>query len=167
MEASFVRFVPINLNVHADICVQFRRDSYVCSFGSAERFDQENGADGAKYLEWLCDRLSELPGSCVHLWRNDKIIGQMEMRLRGNPPIGYINLFYLIPEVRGSRIGQQMQDYAKQFLTNKGATKVQLSVSPTNVRAIKYYLKHGWADLGPRPAHPEVHLMEIDYSGLG
>ena len=28
-------------------------------------------------------------------------------------------------------------------------------------RAIAYYRKHNWIDLGPRPSYPELHLMEI------
>lgn len=35
----------------------------------------------------------------------------------------------------------------------------QLSVSPTNARALAYYRKHHWRDLGLRPGRDDVHLM--------
>jgi len=38
----------------------------------------------------------------------------------------------------------------------------QLSVSPTNARALAFYRKHGWRDLGLRPGRDNVHLMECD-----
>ncbi len=38
--------------------------------------------------------------------------------------------------------------------------KSRLSVSPTNLQAIRFYEKMGWKDLGPRLDHPEVHWME-------
>lgn len=41
-----------------------------------------------------------------------------------------------------------------------GLKKARLSVSPTNERAIKFYEKMKWVDLGPREDHPEVHFME-------
>ncbi|HWZ91500.1 MAG TPA: hypothetical protein VNW92_21710 [Polyangiaceae bacterium] len=36
----------------------------------------------------------------------------------------------------------------------------QLNVSPTNLRALNYYRKHGWKDCGLRPGRDDVHLME-------
>ncbi|HHP7230756.1 MAG TPA: GNAT family N-acetyltransferase [Xenococcaceae cyanobacterium] len=159
-----VKFIPINLKASAKICVQFRRDAFICSFGSSDSFDTEYGKDGSEYLEWLRKRSDELPGSCVHLWQNNKIVGQMEMGLRKSPLIGYVNLFYIVSEFRGSNIGQEMQNYAKNFFGNHDVTKAQLSVSPSNTRAISYYLKHGWVDLGARLDRPELNLMEINYS---
>lgn len=42
-----------------------------------------------------------------------------------------------------------------------GVSRAQLSVSLSNHKAVAYYHKHGWVDLGSRPGHPEVHLMDI------
>jgi hypothetical protein len=44
-----------------DACVRFRADSYAASFGSAQAFWDENGADGARYLERLAGRMAEQP----------------------------------------------------------------------------------------------------------
>ena len=47
-------------------------------------------------------------------------------------------------------------------MRNRGVGSMQLSVSPTNARALAYYRKHGWRDLGLRPGRDNVHLWERD-----
>ncbi|MBH8555831.1 hypothetical protein I8751_26485 [Nostocaceae cyanobacterium CENA357] len=39
----------------------------------------------------------------------------------------------------------------------------RLSVSPTNLVAMRFYLKQGWVDLGQREDAPEVHDLEKTY----
>jgi RimJ/RimL family protein N-acetyltransferase len=41
------------------------------------------------------------------------------------------------------------------FLRSLGFKKVRLSVSPTNLRAVQFYKKNGWIDLGERD-EPEL-----------
>lgn len=90
----------------------------------------------------------------------------MEMRPRGSPPIGYVNLFYILPAVRGSGLGESLHEYALSVFANLGIKKLQLSVRPSNGRAIGFYRKHGWQDLGPRPGHDDVRLMELSLCSL-
>jgi ribosomal protein S18 acetylase RimI-like enzyme len=157
-----ILFTPIDLARHAELCIQFRRDSYRCSFpDGAQRFNQENGEDGQGYLDWLRERIAELPQGCVHVLQGQQIVGQIEMRLRQKVQMGYINLFYLIPEVRGIGLGDELQRYAVKVFQELGVDKAQLSVSPTNDQAMAYYRKHGWHDLGQRSDNPNVHLMEL------
>jgi ribosomal protein S18 acetylase RimI-like enzyme len=156
-----VRFVPIDLDAHGADCVRFRRDSFVTSFGSNEAFIRESGADGATYLAWLAERIREFPDGFVQVWDGASLVGQIEMRPKGTPPIGYVNLFYLVPDVRGTSLGDALHDYVLGVLRREGIRTAQLSVSPTNARARSYYRKHGWRDLGPRPGHYNVNLMEL------
>jgi len=159
-----VRFEPIDLDAHAEFCVKFRVDSYVCSFGTAEGFYRDNSSNEG-YIEWLRKKMDDIPGSCVHVWRENRIIGQMEMgRSRREPSIGYVNLYYLVPEVRGTGVADQLEEHVRQFFEHLGFQKARLNVSPSNARALRYYLKQGWQDMGPQPSHPEVHLMEKDYA---
>ena len=37
----------------------------------------------------------------------------------------------------------------------------RLTVSPTNGRALRYYARHGWRDLGPRAGASHVHDMAL------
>ena len=158
---SMLKFRTIDLEKYGDLCIAHRRDSYARSFpDGADRFDRENGLDGSGYLGWLQERIDEYPEGCVHGWDGDTIVGQLEMRIRPDGS-GYVNLYYLTPEYRGSGAGDELQAYAEAEFRRSGVTVARLSVSPTNTRAVRYYAKHSWKDLGPRPGHPEVHLFEL------
>ena len=154
---SSISFEPIDLSRNADTAVAFRRDSYVCSFGSDQAF---GGAD--EYLEWLSDRIARQPTGHVHVWHGAKIIGQLEMLIQTTAPVkGYVNLFYLVSEARGRGHGEALHSYFLQFMQAGGAHLARLSVSPRNARALAYYRNHGWQDLGLCTDDAAVHLMEF------
>ena len=156
-----LQFKPIDLVANRELCIQFRMDSYVVSFGEASQFYKDGGADGAGYIHWLWAKLDKHPGSAVHIWEGDTIIGQMELGvLKDEPEVGNVNLYYLIPEKRGLGYSAHLDAYAVQYLKSRGLKKSRLSVSPTNTRAVKFYEKNGWKDIGPRPVTPVVHWME-------
>jgi GNAT superfamily N-acetyltransferase len=164
LQPSILQFQPIDLAQHQELCLQFRADSFVCSFGSAERFYNEDGSGAAEYLHWLNRRMKEIPNSCVHVWQAGRIIGQLEMRRwKPDPEVGYVNLFYLIPKYRAQGLGQQLDQYAADFFAQLGCRAARLSASPTNGRAMRFYLKQGWVDLGPRADVPEVHYLQKTY----
>jgi ribosomal protein S18 acetylase RimI-like enzyme len=152
---------PVDLDAHASVCIAFRRDSFICSFG-VDNFFEEAGPDGALYIELLRPRTAKFPDGYVHVWHEGKIVGQMEMQILEDPRRGYVNLFYLIEEMRGAGVGGELQEYAMDFMRRQGVRIVQLSVSPTNSQALGFYRKHGWRDLGLRPGRDNVHLMECD-----
>jgi ribosomal protein S18 acetylase RimI-like enzyme len=171
MKTEHLIFSPIDLKLHADDCIRFRADSFFVSFGTTEAFHAKDaltptkvfpGGEGVEeYLDWLEKRMKEIPGSCVHIWQRGEIIGQIEMgRFRLDPSIGYVNLFYLIPECRGKGLGSQLEQFAVDFLLRAGHRAARLCVSPTNLPAVAFYLKHQWQDLGPREDRPEGHYLE-------
>lgn len=177
MDKIRLTFAPIDLERHADLCVRFRADSFLVSFGSDKRAYQAHAASpttvypdgrgGERYVAWLTQRISDLPGSCVHVWHADAIVGQIEMgRFRADDSVGYVNLFYLIPAYRGRGLGEQLEQYAEAFLRGAGHQRARLSVSATNRQAIAFYLKHNWQDLGPRADHPDSHYMEKQLTAL-
>jgi ribosomal protein S18 acetylase RimI-like enzyme len=161
MQTRQLIFKPIDLDMHASVCIAFRRDSYLCSFGE-DGFFNEAGSDGVHYIEWLWLRINKFPDGCVHAWHGDKIVGQMEMQILEEPRRGYVNLFYLVEEMRGAGVSRELQDYAMEFMRQHRVQLAQLSVSPTNARALAFYRKHGWRDLGLRPGRDNVNLMECD-----
>jgi ribosomal protein S18 acetylase RimI-like enzyme len=163
MSQKHLVFKPIDLNLHAPVCVAFRRDSFICSFG-VDGFFKEAGPDGIHYIERLRIRTAKFRDGYVHAWHGDRIVGQMEMQILDEPRRGYINLFYLIEEMRGTGLSSELQDYAMGFMRRHGVQTAQLSVSPTNTRALAFYHKHGWRNLGLRPGRDDVHLMECDVS---
>lgn len=164
MQCSTLEFKPIDIEHYEDLCVQFRVDSFVCSFGSADRFYEEDGNGANSYLQWLRQRIIEIPNSCVHVWQREQVIGQIEMRRwKHDLSVGYVNLFYLIPEFRGRGFGQQLDRYAAHFFSQLGCQSARLSVSPTNQVAMKFYLRQGWIDLGQREDVPGVHYLGKTY----
>ena len=113
MRVPSLSFHPIDLARHAALCVEFRADSYVCGDGDARRFWATAGPAGEDYLRRLAAYMDALPGSCVHVWRGEEIIGQVEMiRDPEDPSAGKVNLFYLRPDCRGLGLGVQLERYA-------------------------------------------------------
>ncbi len=158
---SVLIFKSIDLDTDIDLCIRFRIDTAICAFGTAERFHEPDGKGAERYAAWLRARAELLPGSMVHLWRDEVIIGQIEMGLvPSDPSIGYVNLFYLTPETRGKGLGVLLEAYAWAYLSGLGCSALRLSVSPTNKAAWMFCDKHGWQDLGPRGDEAAVHLLE-------
>jgi len=93
-----MEFIPIDVNKHKDYVVPFRRDSFVVSFGSDKDF-----GDDMEYLDWLKGQTSKNPKGFVLLIENGVPIGQLELTIKKyeGRDIGYVNLYYLIPEKRG------------------------------------------------------------------
>ena len=164
MPSSTLEFKPIDLEQERDLCVRFRADSFVCSFGSAKRFYQADGSGTEEYLQWLRLQMAQIPGSCVHIWHQEQIIGKMEMsRWQRDPSIGYVNLFYLAPTFRGRGFGRHLDRHAAHFFKHLGCHSARLNVSPTNRVAMRFYLKHGWVDLGQPDDDSEVLYFEKKY----
>jgi RimJ/RimL family protein N-acetyltransferase len=111
-------------------------------------------------------RTTKFPDGYVHVWQDDKLVGQMEMQILDEPRRGYVNLFYLVEEMRGEGVSWELQQYAMDFMRHHQVQVAQLSVSPKNARARAFYRKHGWRDLGLRPGSDNVHLMECDVRPL-
>lgn len=151
------RFAPIDLERDFDVCVRFRRDSFVCSFGHDREFEEDGGAP--RYLEWLRAHSTAFPAGIVHAFRGDAIIGQIEMQIRGNE--ARVNLFYLAPEWRGTGAGDDLHAYVVEQLQQHGVDDVSLVVSPTNARALRYYAKHGWARGGIVPGRDDLAVMSL------
>lgn len=166
MQTTFgpLQFLPVKLNESAEVCLRFVIDAFVESYGSAERFFKENGTQGEVYLEWLKGKIEKDPASVVHIWETGEIIGQMELGVfRPQPSTGFVSLYYLVADKRGKGYSMFLEQYVESFLKERGFSKARLSVSPTNARAVAYYKKAGWTDLGPRPDYPALNFMEKNF----
>jgi RimJ/RimL family protein N-acetyltransferase len=155
------RLEPIDLGRDLATCVKFRRDMYVASFGSRDGLDEEMGEGDATYLEQLRQRVAQLPEGNVHLWEDDRIVGQTELRLDEEPGVGYVSLFYLAPEHRGQGVGKLLHDHAASVFRARGMDRMRLSVSTRNAAAIEFYPKLGWVGAGPRPHRLPMEVMEF------
>ena len=155
-------FATIDLTRHRDICIRFRRDSYISSFEDGDqRFTSENGADGSEYVDWLVERIKEFPDGCVHCWFNGNIVGQIESRIRDDQT-GYVNLFYIAPDFRGKGFGRVLHNYAIELFESLQIQVVRLTVSIENDNALGYYRHLGWVDLGFRPGRTDSRVFQFN-----
>jgi GNAT superfamily N-acetyltransferase len=135
-----LKYRTINIEKDKDIIIKFRKDSYVVSFGFEERFGDENA-----YINRIKERVNKFPNGQVIIEIDDLPIGQMELQIRDfeGKKIGYVNLFYLIPEYRGKGLGKELISYAEDFFNKSNVSEYHLWVSPTNVRAMRLYTNAG------------------------
>src|SRR5215468_5854468 len=138
-----LRFREIDVDQDAETCIQFRADSFVESFGSAERFYRAAGEGAKDYLEGLRSKNREWPGSCVHAWLDEAIAGQIELRRdRADPSRAHVLLYYLRPDLRGRGLGEQLDAYVRELCRAAGVHRTTLRVSRENIRAMAFYRRN-------------------------
>ncbi|MBV1841747.1 MULTISPECIES: GNAT family N-acetyltransferase [Photobacterium] len=155
----------VDVDAHYPQCLAFRREAYQCSFGHTDGFD-----DAFEDYEARIRSRLELPEwRYEHVWLGDEIIGQLEYKAYSfEPGLGYVHLIYLAPEYRGAGIADKLQHYlAKQFLS-LGCQGAILSVSKTNVRALRHYQKNGWHFLKPNCQKPpkQTDYYQVRFQSL-
>ncbi|MCM3674872.1 GNAT family N-acetyltransferase [Peribacillus simplex] len=135
-----MKFIPIDISKHKEYIIPFRRDSFVVSFGTDKDFGDEK-----KYLDWLQQQSAKNPKGFILVVENEEPIGQLELTFKEyeGRGIGYINLYYLIPEKRGMGLGSLLHDYAINFFKDNCVSEYHLRVSPSNDHAIAFYRKNG------------------------
>lgn len=140
-----MQFDDIDIEQHQDQVVKFRKDSFKVSFGDNSNFDQE------EYLNWLEGKINDFSKGFVLVKEDGEFIGQLELSIRKyeDRNIGYVHLYYLIPEIRGKGKGTELHNYAKEFFNNHKVNEYHLRVSPTNTTAIMFYRKIGMEEVGP------------------
>ena len=152
-------FRTIDLDKHFEIDYQFRKETYLASFGHADKHLSED-----EYREWLSKRIRDYPQGHVHAWLGEDIIGQVLAMPRtdlspDNTLEGHVYGYYIAPQWRGQGYGFQLEAYVNDWFRQMGCHRITLSVSPANQTAMAFYTRQGWKDCGPRPGKP-VHLME-------
>jgi ribosomal protein S18 acetylase RimI-like enzyme len=163
-----MRFAPIDLDAHSDISIRFKQEAFLVSFGSIDSFHQVYGSDPENYLNLIRDGLQRDPESCVHVWRDQSIVGQVELNTQSRfPGAGYVHLYFLVPELRGQGHGAELDDYAASFFKQRGIRAARLSVSRSNAGALAFYERQGWVLLGPRDDHPASLLFEKRFGVTG
>lgn len=161
MSSLNLQLKPINLQQHAALCLKFMEDTHLCSFGSMDGFDEDGQG-----LECLTERISakaQDPESCLHVWQDNIIVGQLNFGTFVGPAIGYISHFYITPEWRGRGVAEEMDAYAGRHFRLRGFRAARLSVIAANARAMRFYQHHGWRGLGPREDCRAARSMEKAY----
>ena len=151
-----MQFRTIDFEKDKELIIKFRKDSYVVSFGSEEGF-----CDELTYINRIKERVKKFPEGQVIIEKDNLPIGQMELQIRefDGKEIGYVNLFYLIPEYRGKGLGKDLIRYAEDFFRKSNVTEYHLRVSPTNERAIRFYNNSGMVKLREEKEKNLVYRM--------
>lgn len=155
------RIAPIEMK-DAQTCVQMRREMYRVSFGTEAGFDAGMGPGNAHYLEQLRERIAQVPEGNAHLWRDARIVGQLEMRLlEDESDVIYLSLIHLLPEYRAHGLGKKLHGHAMGVARTLGKRLMRLSVSQSNPQAMLFYRRLGWVVVGTRPNVKPMAVMEI------
>jgi ribosomal protein S18 acetylase RimI-like enzyme len=137
---SLLTLRTIDVDRDADLCAANHHDACFASFGDGARYE---GRDA--YLRWLRPKVEEFPEGFVLAFEGGRFVGQAELQVPYGTDVGYVNLFYVAAEMRGRGFGRQLHDYAEQYFRGWEAARVDLHVSPRNIRAIRFYRKLGYA----------------------
>jgi len=152
-----IQFKKIEFENNLETCVNFREDSFRASFPGRDEW--KDHWDECQYRNWIIDHAKMFPDGAVHIWRKSEIIGQLEFAYVEG--VGHVSLYYLVPEERGSGVGQQAHAYVVKKLTEHGCKTASLRVSPINLRAVRFYRRLGWVSRGQDPKYSYVHMYEI------
>ncbi|WP_101844706.1 GNAT family N-acetyltransferase [Halobacillus sp. Marseille-P3879] len=139
-----MHFETIDIDKHRDQVVEFRKDSFKVSFGKMSNFEKLD------YINWLEQKTNDFPGGFVLVEEDKRYIGQLELSIREyeGKMIGYVHLYYLIPEMRGKGKGKELNEYAIKFFKEHHVSDYHLRVSITNTSAINFYHKIGMREVG-------------------
>ena len=143
-----MKFEPVDLIKNLELCIQFRRDAHILSYGSSTDFNIE------ECIAWFHSLKENNPAGFEHVILNNEIIGQLEFKSgikeADGSVSGYINLLYLLPEYRRKGYGRRLQEYVfSKFIADK-CSVAYLRYLPKNQVAGSFYVKHGWS-LGGTP----------------
>ena len=141
----------------ADTYLQFRQDAWRAVYGDL------NGFTPAAF--W-CDakRCSEQkPEAVAFAMLGDEIAGliQLDLDRKVAQNAGYISFFYMRPGFRDHGFGVQMLGHGVSVCRSLGRAALQLSVSPQNQKAMRFYDRYGFEPIGKTAGfHGDLVLME-------
>ena len=135
--------------------LRFPRDDAWCNVhGSDEGFVPE------LYARSAARHAQEHPGSVVRVLSGDRVVGLVELDPGRDEQsgCGWISLLYMLPEYRGRGWAIQLLGYAFCFYENHDRAAVRLHVSENNARAITFYQRSGFVQIGRDPG-VRAHLL--------
>jgi RimJ/RimL family protein N-acetyltransferase len=152
-------FRTIDLAAHSQVVLRFR-DEFMRDGGGTLDPDRTD----RQYLSRLRQKIAAEPRFAVHAWKGDEIVGEVVLdRYYHDPSAGWVNRHYVVEAERGSGAAEELDAYTEQVFTELGLTRAYVATFPQNERAIRFYVRQGWTDLGPPAWQPRVHLLERHY----
>ena len=130
-------FRPIDFDTQFDVFFNIRTLANVEVMGKSD-------LTILKAKNYIRKNLAAL-GDCafLHLYFEDKIIGQMELGVKNG--FGYVHLFYIYSTYRGRGYFKLMHQKMIETMMNYGYETINLATPPTNIYAIELYSRYGWS----------------------
>lgn len=124
--------------------IRYRRDAWQLIYGSLEGFD------GSGFWLDAQNTMGPDPNAMVVGYLGNTPVGMIQLSPHRDKHkgVGYIPFIYLREEFRHKGLGIQFIGHAVSFYRNLGRKKLQLSVAPTNEKAIAFYEKFGFSPVG-------------------
>lgn len=124
--------------------IRYRRDAWEVVYGDL------TGFDGSGFWMDAQRTMGKDPSAMVvgYLERTPVGMIQLSPDRDAKKGVGYIPFIYLREAFRHKGLGIQLIGHAVSFYRRLGRTRLQLSVAPTNEKAIAFYEKYGFRAVG-------------------
>lgn len=139
--------------------IRYRKDAWKVVYGNLEGFD------GSGFWLDAQQTVGKDPNAMVVGYLKGRPAGMIQLSPRRDMEkgVGYIPFLYLREPYRHQGLGIQLIGHAVSFYRDLGRTKLQLSVAPTNVKALGFYDKFGFHQVKKhRGRFGHLLLMEKD-----
>jgi probable phosphoglycerate mutase len=154
-----VHFAPMGQEIQQYI--DYRKDAWQVVYGDLRGFD------GAGFWMDAQRTMGKDPEAMVVGYLDRTPIGviQLSPDRDAHKKVGYIPFIYLREPFRHKGLGIQLIGHSVSFYRKLGREKLQLSVAPTNEKALGFYYKFGFQAVGKsRGRFGKLILMEKDIS---
>lgn len=154
-----LHFAPLGGDI--ETYIRWRKDAWQLIYGDL------NGFDGSGFWLDAQNTIGPDPNAMVvgYMGRTPVGLIQLSPHRDKHKGVGYIPFIYLREEFRHKGLGIQFIGHAVSFYRTLGRKKLQLSVAPTNEKAIAFYKKFGFSPAGKNKGRfGSLILMEKDIS---
>ena len=141
--------------------IRYRKDAWEVVYGNLEGFD------GSGFWMDAQRTMGKDPYGMVVGYLDRTPVGMIQLSpdRDAKKGVGYIPFLYLREAYRHKGLGIQLIGHAVSFYKKLGRTRLQLSVAPTNEKAIAFYEKFGFRAVGKNKGRfGHLILMEKDIS---
>lgn len=142
-DGSSLYFRPMDLEYRGERYLECYRDAWINAHGDLDGFSNI-------YLKIAKQRSAKNPLSVTEAFLGDKPIGLLELSIEQDAKegAGCIAFYYIDEPYRGSGLAVQLLGHATSIYRGLGRKTLRLRVADTNERAIAFYKKHGFHQVG-------------------
>lgn len=142
-DGTNIHYHPMDLEKRGQRFLDCYKDAWIQAHGSLEGFSDI-------YLEVAKKRSREFPMSVLEAFLGDKSVGILELNIGRDEEqgAGCIAFYYMDEPYRGKGLAVQLLGEATSIYRRLGRRSLRLRVAETNKRAIAFYQKFGFRQIG-------------------